>query len=235
MSGESIEEMRLLFQIEDGGASPTSPLQLSDFKIFPCKWRDIVNVLRDFHYRKTQIGGSLKYVFKVVSNDQVIGGLAFGNPWHPESYEEGGRWKCLELRRLCLIDDAPKNSESWAIGYCLRWLRKFTDYNRILSYSDLGQGHIGTIYKASGFTLFSESKKGGKVIEWRKKNYHIRSLTIDRNYAKQLNLAVEKGEAQVIETGGKRLWIKDIGKPRKKDQQKCFHETTKVLGSPKLF
>ena len=53
----------------------------------------------------------------------------------------------MELRRLCCIDETPKNTESYFIGRTLRWLRKNTGYKVVVSYADTHHGHEGTIYK----------------------------------------------------------------------------------------
>ena len=42
----------------------------------------------------------------------------------------------IELRRLCCIDDTLKNTESYFIGYTLRWLRDNTEIKKVISYAD---------------------------------------------------------------------------------------------------
>lgn len=202
-----------LFQTESGGAIPTSPLQISGYYLKPCKWSDLVPILEQFHYRKGMIGGSIKICLGVYCDGRLIGGAVLGNPWHPETYSDGGMFNCIELRRLCFLDEAPKNTESWAIGKVVWWLKKYTDYNRVLSYSDSSVGHTGTIYKAAGFSLFGESG-GGKKVEYQGRTFHIRSLSIDRDYARDLVEKVQSGDAHIIETGSKRIWVKDIASPR---------------------
>jgi len=174
-----------------------------------CQWEDLVPILNLFHYRKAMMGGSIKICLGVRCDGIFIGGGVLGNPWHPQTYSENGQWNCIELRRLCFYDDAPKNTESWTIGKIAWWLRKYTTYNRILSYSDLGVGHTGTIYKASGFRLVGETG-GGRKVRYNGREFHMRSLTINRDYARDLALRVDTGEADIVETGGKLIWLKDI-------------------------
>lgn len=213
ISGDNSTVEYPLFQTECGGAIPTSPLQIHKYRIYPCKWDELVPILTQFHYRRGMIGGSIKICLGVYCDDRLIGGAVFGNPWHPDSYSDGGRHNCIELRRLCFLDDAPKNTESWAISRSVWWLKKYTDYSRVLSYSDTGAGHAGTIYKASGFRLLGESS-GGKKIQYQGRDFHIRSLSIDRDYARNLAEAVQDGSAQIVETGIKRIWVRDIKEPR---------------------
>ncbi|MFC2070409.1 DNA methyltransferase [Chloroflexota bacterium] len=67
--------------------------------------------------------------------------------------------ECLTLTRLWLSDELPSNSESRVIGICLRALKKNTGVIFLLSYADPTEGHLGTIYQATGwiYTGVSES------------------------------------------------------------------------------
>lgn len=55
----------------------------------------------------------------------------------------------LELTRLWLKDEEPKNSESYFLGKVFDWLRKNTKVKFLISYSDPEQNHVGTIYQAT--------------------------------------------------------------------------------------
>ena len=57
----------------------------------------------------------------------------------------------LELTRLWLKDEEPKNSESYFIGKIFDWLRKNTNIKVLISYSDPMQNHLGTIYQATNW------------------------------------------------------------------------------------
>lgn len=65
----------------------------------------------------------------------------------------------LELNRMALSDSCPKNSESRALGVCLRMLKKrYPHLKVIVSFADACQCGDGTIYRASGFKLHSFKK-----------------------------------------------------------------------------
>lgn len=65
----------------------------------------------------------------------------------------------LELNRMALSDRCPKNSESRALGVCLRMLKKqYKHLKVIVSFADACQCGDGTIYRASGFKLHSFKK-----------------------------------------------------------------------------
>lgn len=56
----------------------------------------------------------------------------------------------VELRRMAIVDEAPRFTATFMLGWMLRWLRRETDYVRAISYQDT-EVHQGTIYKASNW------------------------------------------------------------------------------------
>ena len=175
-----------------------------------CNFSDIRNIFEDFHYRKGHMGGGISQCFAMLMNNELVGGSVLGKPRHESKYEN-----CIDIRRMACLDDAPFNSESWFLGRILKYLLANTKYDGVLSYSDLTQGHIGTIYKATNFV---ESGKTAptKYVEWNDKVYHMRSLTIDRPYSYEMRKAVSDGSA-VVKTGEpKIIWMYDLKGRRKK-------------------
>ena len=57
----------------------------------------------------------------------------------------------LELTRLWLRDEAPKNSESFFIGQTFKWLKENTDTKVLISYADPMADHLGIIYQATNW------------------------------------------------------------------------------------
>ncbi|KKN75720.1 hypothetical protein LCGC14_0378240 [marine sediment metagenome] len=57
----------------------------------------------------------------------------------------------LELTRLWLRDEEPKNSESYFLGQTFQWLRNNTIVKVLISYSDPMYGHTGVIYQATNW------------------------------------------------------------------------------------
>jgi hypothetical protein len=146
-------------------------------------------------------------VFGLYSPENLIGGAILGEAWHIKKY---GNWKnTIELRRMALIDNAPKNSESYFIGKICWYIKKHSGIKRILSYCDTSRGHKGTIYKASGFKCVGFGAKTNTVL-FNGKEYHARSLTIDRPYANALKEKMKDGVAEYRKCEGKTIWIKDL-------------------------
>jgi hypothetical protein len=112
---------------------------------------------------------------------------------------------------MACLDSAPKFSESFFLGQIIRWLKKNTDCNRVISYADKSVGHVGTIYKASNFKCVGETSPT-KHVFWNGVRYHPRSLSIERPYSHKLREAVKSGGA-TVETGlPKTVWIYDISR-----------------------
>ena len=68
---------------------------------------------------------------------------------------KGTLWnEFLELNRLAFSDRLPRNGESRAIGYAMRFIKKTYPWMKwIVSFADGTQCGDGTIYRASGFVL----------------------------------------------------------------------------------
>lgn len=141
------------------------------------------------------------YCFGLYDGDALIGAMIYGklamaNAWkkYGDSADE-----VLELRRLCCIDDTPKNTESYFIGATLRWLRKHTDVKVVVSYADPAYGHSGVIYRASNFKHIGYTSKS-KVIMWNGKKYHDKTIRTKykgrlKPFAKQVKEALDNGNA----------------------------------------
>jgi hypothetical protein len=68
----------------------------------------------------------------------------------------------LELRRLAIAPDAPKNTATRMMGFMARDIRKrHPEINRLISYQDT-EVHKGTIYKAAGWSEGNRSTVSGK-------------------------------------------------------------------------
>lgn len=79
-----------------------------------------------------------------------IQGLVAGTKWH----------EFIELNRMAFADWLPKNSESRALGFLMRWLKKNYPWLKfVISFADGIQCGDGTIYRASGFLLTGINSK----------------------------------------------------------------------------
>jgi len=185
-------------------------LDKSMCKIMECHFSDIRHIFQEFHYKKDHMGGGISMCFAMLINDILVGGSVLGSPRHEKKYKN-----CIDIRRMACIDNAPHNSESYFLGQIIKYISCNTNYDNVLSYSDLTVGHIGTIYKASNFKNIGLTTPT-KYVEWNGKVYHPRSLSIDRDYSYKMRIAIQTGEA-VIKTGlQKNIWLYPINKKLRK-------------------
>lgn len=181
-----------------------------------CEFSDIRHIFERFHYKKGAMGGGISVCFAMFINNELVGGSVLGKPRHEKKYK-----KCIDIRRMALLDEAPFNSESWFLSQIIKWCASNTDYNYVLSYSDKTVGHNGIIYKAANFRNIGETTPT-KYVEWNDKIYHPRSLSIERAYSYQLREAVKNGEA-IIHTGlPKIIWLYEISSKLKRKNFKVY-------------
>jgi len=178
------------------------------------------NVIKDFveehHYSKSINGVVSDYCFAMYKGEELIGAMLYGrlgmaNAW--KKYADAEH-KVTELRRLVLIDDTPKNSESWFIGWTLRWLKKNTDIEAIVSYADANYGHSGIVYKATNFEHIGMTS-AGRVIMWNGKKYHDKTIRTKykgelKPFAKRVKYALETGEAYYVKQEPKHTYLKKL-------------------------
>lgn len=81
-----------------------------------------------------------------------IGCVVYAAPPREADKRYGG--KVWELARVYLLDNIPRNAETWLIGQSVKYIkRNHRDVKHLLSYADPSAGHSGTIYKAANWRL----------------------------------------------------------------------------------
>lgn len=187
--------------------------KVKNFKVSICERWEIEKFIETWHYSGSINGVIADYCFKLMYDREIIGACIFGK------MAMCGQWKrfgdveedVIELRRLCCIDNTPRNTESYFIGKMLKWLKKNTTIKVVVSYADAEYGHEGTIYKASNFELL-DFKKGAKVIVYNGKSFHDKSIRTKykdglKPFAQRLVNALDSGEAYYKNTKGKFCYI----------------------------
>ena len=148
---------------------------------------------------------------------EMVGVCVYTRPAGPtagQSYYPDAPDKVLELRRLCLIDETPKNAESFFVSRSIKWLKQNTDWEFILSYADMEQGHSGVIYRASNFE-YQGLTGVGKTLEVDGKRFHIRTLSmLDRPYGVEINRRYKEKDpnVKVLETLPKNIYTYKLKK-----------------------
>jgi hypothetical protein len=154
--GESIVVMQPLLQEDEGGSTPTSPLQM---RVEPIGYKTAKALNGKWHSRLPRIGDPPGVEKAMPCFAATFEGRIFAVAiWsHPVSRNlPQVHW--LELRRMAICDERPDNTASWMLGIMARLLKKQRPHlAKLISYQDLGC-HSGTIYKAAGWVA-TEIKK----------------------------------------------------------------------------
>jgi hypothetical protein len=158
MSAVSVIDSTTSFQEARPGSNPRTALQSIIVRPIPAVAAR--KILVKNHYLHS-FPGCTQLCFGAFSESRLLGAITFGaGPTNAFRLVDGALPdNCLTLTRLWLSGELPSNSESRIIAVCLRYLKKFTKLQFIVTYADPTQGHVGTIYQASSwlYTGLSEA------------------------------------------------------------------------------
>lgn len=180
---DSIREVCPLFREGSGGSTPTSSLQLHVGEISLDLAIDLVAL---WHSRLPKVDRSNM----VRTRHLWCLGAECGGLWYAAAIWTNPVARLLndkpllELRRLAIAPDAPKNTASRLLAVMTRLARKrYPTIERLISYQDCDV-HSGTIYAAAGWGAVAERTGGqwntpsrkraqaqapGKKIRWEKR------------------------------------------------------------------
>lgn len=195
-------------------------MALQGWYIIPVLRNEVRDFIETNHYSHNINGLKVSQCFKLVDNlgsfkGAILFGAAATTAWKKYSDSEN---KVIELRRLVCVDDTPKNAESFFVGGCIRWLKKHTDYETVISYADPNHGHQGTIYKASNFK-YEGLTSPCVVIDHDGKTYHDRALRTKykgklKPFAVRLSSALLSGKATSRIQEGKHIYVYQLRKAK---------------------
>ena len=150
------------------------------------------NIVVKCHYAHRK--ASCIHAFGLFSKEpnRIVGVVIYGIPVSKDlcnalcGVEE--RNNIYELTRLYVDDGLEKNLESYLVGNTLKML----DKEIIVSYSDLGYGHVGVIYQATNFYFtgvtgadikdYVEVDENGNKLSETKSNYKEEQWVYDYKY-----------------------------------------------------
>lgn len=142
-----------LFQAGDGGSIPTSALQFTIETIsmkraleLNSKWHSVLN--RNNPQTLGHFLGSKTCVAYAAEFEGVYFAVAIWTHPHNRAHDDGFT---LELARMAIGPDAPKNTASRMLGIMRRLVKKrWPHLTRLTSYQAIDH-HKGTIYRAAGW------------------------------------------------------------------------------------
>jgi hypothetical protein len=128
-----------------------------DIIVKPISAKDGNRIVRALHYSGKVVNNSQVHL-GVFLDGKCGGAMQFGPSLDKRKIQglvRGTLWnEFIELNRMAFADWLPRNGESRAIGFAMRWLRKtYPHLQWVVSFADGCQCGDGTIYRASGFVL----------------------------------------------------------------------------------
>lgn len=154
---ESIRVMYPLFQTGQGGSTPTSAL---DLRFSTISLDRLIELNHLWHSRlprlsKSNLVRTVNRASYAAEYDGIYYAVAI---WTNPVARLLPQMTCLELRRLAIAPDSPRNTASRMLGWMVRDIKgRFPGIDRLVSYQDTDV-HTGGIYKASGWEAESTSK-----------------------------------------------------------------------------
>ena len=181
-------------------------MSVTDFTVEYTNRKAVKGFIEKHHYSQSINGIQSYHNFGLYTDGhfglpKMIGAMLYGIPSMPataKKYNPINPSRCMELRRLCCIDDTPTNTESYFIAKTLNWLKHNTDTEVVVSFADQHHNHSGTIYKASNFEYLGETGKA-RVLMVDGEEYHSRSLNQDkRPYGRELKRRYDSGDENIF-------------------------------------
>lgn len=132
-------------------------IQNKKYYIEEVESRVATKLIKEFHYSGKAVSNSnLHLGIYCLETDNLMGALQLGPPLNgvstPFKYSDLDPKEMRELNRMVMTDDAPKFSESMALGLMTKWLKaERKDIKWVLSHSDGKEGNVGTIYQAANW------------------------------------------------------------------------------------
>ena len=156
--------------------------------------------MKEHHYSHGIHNGPMCY--GLFDDWDLVGVCAFATPSSENVcasvFGKGQKRSVTELHRLVLLDEVPKNSESWFIVRALKALKKDRPYyNAVLSFADATEGHLGIIYQATNAIYTGTSGKATFYLDETGRLRHPRQNGV--NITKEV--AQEKGWSPVKREG----------------------------------
>lgn len=151
-------------------------MSVKNFEVAGIASAEAQAVVKENHYLHR--AASCMFAFGLFDDLELLGVAIYGKPASPSlcvgicGADESER--VIELTRLWIQDGTPKNTESYFIGQTLSLLP--AEYDIVVSYAEIGAGHVGTIYQATNWIYTGLSDRH---VEWEVEgieNKHSRHL-----------------------------------------------------------
>ena len=132
-------------------------MSLSEYSIKRISYSEAMQIVVDNHYLHRRCPCSI--AFGLFIGEEIKGVICYGTPSSaPLRSGIAGKENALnviELTRLWVCDSVPRNGESHLIGNTLKKCGK----EIVVSFAEIDQGHVGTVYQATNWIYTGLSAK----------------------------------------------------------------------------
>ena len=209
ISGGDVTVTYPLFQEENGGSTPTSPLQFYVSKIVH---ETAKNFVERWHY-SGRIPTGKNYCFGLFTSKDLSGKLyaviVYGIGVNPYQASFLGVENIIEIKRMCRTEPPLKFPLSRFIRLTSKMVSKEFDFDCIVAFADPDQGHEGTVYKASGFILHGTTNQEIHLLD---ENGNKRHRRVAYRHAKRNNQTIQQSRIDLrmerVKTAAKYRWIR---------------------------
>lgn len=134
---------------------PEGPVaRRSDYVVESCEHRVALSLVSRLHYTRGAANTSVAaHCLRRRSDGRIVGAALWMPPTQVAARSVAGdAWRqVLSLSRLVVTDDEPANAESLFVSRSMRLVLRDSRWRVLLTYADSRQGHVGTIYRATGW------------------------------------------------------------------------------------
>ncbi len=180
------------------------------------------------HYSKKFYNATYIHLGVFIKN-KLVGVLQYGYAMNPAScgsvVKDTEMDEYLELNRMWLDDCAPKNAESKAVSYSIKYIKKeFPKIKWVQSFADERCGCFGIVYQACSFSFYGEHLSKFWTLD--EEVYHNSLMTRDPKLSKSAKYLQENKERATSEELRQFRYIFFINK---KSKSKCLLKEKKYL------
>ena len=178
-------------------------------------YKTAIDIVIKYHYLHRKAPCSFAFGLIEKTTQKIKGVIIYGTP-SSSSLRQGicGRDEknnVIELTRLWISDDVPKNGESFLIGNTLKKVNK----EIIVSYAEIQQGHLGIVYQATNWIYTGLS---AKRTNWAIEGINKHSQTIADKYSSKELKEIYGDKFTLVERPRKHRYVYfNCDKRRKKD------------------
>lgn len=190
-----------------------------EFKVVEIPRRIANELISKNHYSKKFYSASYVHLGIFIASE-MVGVLQYGYAMNPASMGSVVKNtqidEYMELNRMWLSDDAPKNSESRAISYSIKYIkRKFPKIKWIQSFADERCKCFGVVYQACSFNYYGEHTS----VFWTVDNvvYHDSLMTRSPTLSKSAKFIQDNKDRATCEKLRQFRYIKFLDKRCKKN------------------